>query len=150
MTLRLKDIIGKTLPDYELAKGYCLSIDLGGLWGFYPALIAKTEKMVVCLDKRLLRKVWKLLPQRGSKIDELLLLVNLKESFGFNFENNKKEEAEALHILSEGEFHCLTREQEQPFKWSPVLVISLIPERYARSPFGDISEERMESHLFPI
>jgi len=115
------EVMGRDLSGYKQVNAFFLEL-CHGLMGFFPALIAATEEVVVCLDKELLVKVAKTLPPRTCKQGDFLMLANIKGSFGFELNSRKKEDAPALHILTESEFERRVKEEERPFKWAPGLV----------------------------
>ncbi len=128
----LGEMIEKDLAGFQLVKGYFLELE-HGLMGFFPAIIASSEKIVVCSDILLLKKVWELLPKRPAKLREVLLLADVEQRFGFDVQSQYREKAEPVHILSTGEFSELSQKPDS-FKWSPGL-LSLKKEFDVRSPF---------------
>jgi len=111
----LGEMTGKDLAGFQLVKGYFLELE-HGLMGFFPALIASNNKIVVCSDILLLEKVWELLPKKPAKLRDVLLLADIDQRFGFDVQSQHGEETEAIHILSEAEFSGLSQKTDS-FKW---------------------------------
>ena len=115
----LAQMMDKDLAGFQLTKGYFLDLAEGSTKTF-PAIISETEQVVVCLQESLIMKVWKLLPAKRVKVTDFLLLVNTKDSVGFDVQNQYKGETPALHVLSEQEFNQLTKHGTNPFRWARV------------------------------
>lgn len=126
----LGEVKGKRMAGYELMTGYYLELS-HGLMGAFPALISEGEELFVCIDKKLLEKVWEKLPKRKARVSLIQLYANLTEKVGYNVRVG--DEAEPIHILSEEEFDALAN-REEPFMWSPGLG-SLRGAVDVRSPF---------------
>ena len=131
----MKKIMNVDLAGFQLVKGYYLVID-HSLMGVFPALIDKTNEIVVVLDVELLEKVWFFLPNRRTKIEEILLLTKINENFGFNVNNIDKIEKSELHILTKKEFNLLIKEK-RPFKW-PSGILCLDEGKYSFPQLGVI------------
>ncbi|MBT3282987.1 hypothetical protein HON59_03015 [bacterium] len=116
----LSDLMGKRLSDYTYEVGYYLELcSNSGLIGSFHALILeeKNKRFLVCTNKSLLEKVWKLLPARSnSRISEMPMIVNTDNCIGFNFIGGLK--ATPFNILSEDEFENLISDEKKPFAWS--------------------------------
>jgi len=117
-----KEIMKMDLAGYEITKAYYLKVD-HGLMGTHPALISETDEIVVCLDKELLKRVWNFLPKKKAKVEEIFMLADVKNNFGFSLTacldyKNEPEEVKPLHVLSEHKLIELAAAPE-PFKWTP-------------------------------
>ena len=121
----LKDLLGKDLAGFELQMGYWAELE-HGLMGTFPALDAEWERedgIVVCLEKDLQLEVLALLPKRRYKINEILLLVDIKEKIGFNMMATRdliggfKENLLPLHILTREAFERKVKKKDA-FVWA--------------------------------
>jgi len=94
-----------------------------GLWGFFPAIITESERIIITLDEDLLRRILEELPPRDSKINSVLFYVNKTEEVGYPADNyTKDEKASAFLLITQKEFKLLIQKNRNPFKWTPGLI----------------------------
>ena len=118
----LGELMDRDLAGWQLAMAYYLELE-HGLMGFFPAIIAETGQMVLCLDENLLvGGVKELLPERRCRQREILVLANEQEAICFQIANEHGVETKAGHILTDEEFEELTEGESEPFKWTPGLI----------------------------
>jgi len=127
----LWEVKASNMNGYSLKTGYLLMLK-HGLMGTFPALISQNEELFVCLDKKLLQKVWEKLPLREAALNELQLYTN--SSIGFNV--SVGDHTTPIRVLSEEDFIELCERENQPFKWAPGL-INLKSSSKIKSPFDE-------------
>ena len=123
---KLSDIIGKDLGNFHLTWAYFLELS-HGLIGVFPALITETKEPFVCLNESLLEKVKKLLPERKSKVSEMLVLATVGDSkdnphLYFNLRSVEElEETRPFKVLSEEDINTLSAIHGS-LEWAPGLI----------------------------
>lgn len=106
--------------EFRTVNAYLYELD-HTLMGFFPAVVAGTGEIVVCLDPILLERVKDRLPRRRCKRVKFLALVSGDGTYGYDLSSGTIESATSFHILTHDEFErCVS--QERPFKWAPGLI----------------------------
>jgi len=131
----LADLMDQDLAGYKLATVYYLELK-HNLWGFFPAIIASNDEPIICLDKALLEKVWRMLPRSRCKISENLVLTNEETGIAFSITMYSEHglKLQPLHLFTQKEFDENINKEDEPFRWSPGLLGAL--DAHAPSPFA--------------
>lgn len=117
--------------EYETRKIHYLGID-HSLMGEFPALM-KDDRIILTTDFELLKKVWKILPPKKSKIVSVLALVHKKEPVAYSLEIQAPESL-PFQLLTKDELaKILASEGGSQFKWSKGIIGGgMNPENYSR------------------
>jgi hypothetical protein len=106
--MNIHQLKGRDLLGWRLCTGYMIETT-HYLMGYLPAITTENKKIVVCLSRKDLEKVWNVLPKRNTRVIEFDLLFNEEEkiavpttdkfdpnnfflAFGEDLENSLKEE----------------------------------------------------------
>jgi len=104
--------------NWEIKICYYLEIEHSCM-GSFPAIISGTKRMVLCRDRDLLVKVWRILKPRSSRIVDNLYYIHktqpvcylAKCEWGDNY-------SEPIKLLTESEYELLMN----PFDWGGMLI----------------------------
>lgn len=72
--MKLADLHDTELCDWKTSQGYALELQ-HGLMGYFP-LIDENKKIVVALDKEILKKIWESLTTHKVTLDQFSCMVN--------------------------------------------------------------------------
>lgn len=111
------DLIGCEFVGFRITEAYWLKSDTVAMSGVFPAIVAETHEMIICLDTALLEKIARLLPQKRHSQEKMMALVNEEENYGFGIANGISLESRSFRMFSEEDFIRYTRLPNQ-FIWA--------------------------------
>ena len=125
MPKTLGDAFLQDLAGWQLAKVYFLQLK-HGLMGFFPAKVASTGGVVLCMDEKLLARMAEHLTPRQYVKSDVYMIVHVEQGIGFSLNDagTTNLDREAMPVLTEATFDRLVAEagEKSPFKWAPGLV----------------------------
>lgn len=117
--LNLFEFMKRPVPGFEQKMLYWLELD-HGLMGAFPAVIHEERRVIFMTDITLVRRVWKTMRWRRSKIRENMAYVNAEGTVAYLVRKDA-EESLPQPVLTEEEFNELLGRNPQPFQWAPGL-----------------------------
>jgi len=117
----LKDVIGKDLPGWQSL--YCYVMELShSLMGCFPAMKSGAKKIVVCLNRDDLEKIWSKLPKREVKVNKFLFHVNKGENRAILINSPQGDESDSGDFfLIQGNELGFYLQEDDFFEWAPGL-----------------------------
>lgn len=113
----LKELFGENLQGWTLEYGYIL--ELSTIYKqCHPAIISETRKIVACLDRGDLEKIWSVLPKRAVQTRKILFIVNRgsKIVININSPKNGDSDSESFGLILSDEIEALLEIPEY-FEW---------------------------------
>ncbi len=89
--------------------------------GSFPAIVADSGEMVICLDVELIKRIAECLPPRQFKIGTFLAITCIETGDCFDASDRLNSETESFRALKEHEVEELLSRGDA-FRWRPGLV----------------------------
>jgi len=100
----LKTVVSENLPGWQPAYAYFMEIS-HGLMGFFPAITSESHKIVVCLDRSDLEKIWTQLPIRNVKVNKELFHINMAKKLVIPMNSPRQGDADSedFFLIAKGD-----------------------------------------------
>ncbi len=96
--MKLKELKNRDLKGWQIKKAFYMELK-HSLMGFFPLIEEKTKKIIICINRNDLEKIWNILKPKKVLVQPHQFMINEEEKLCIPLESHAGNEADSNNFL---------------------------------------------------